>query len=186
MAADKKPDAKKTDDKKKPNQKKEQKFDKKEKQETKVPKGKPIQEQSNEVLVRILGYDVPGSRNIYTGLTKIKGVSWSISNAVCVKMKIPRSKKISELTKDEIKEIEVFIRKPQIAPFLMNRRNDIESGETKHYAGTDLDMKKDFDIRRMKKIKSYKGIRHTMGQPVRGQKTRSHFRKVGRNVRVKR
>ena len=32
---------------------------------------KPQEEQSNEILVRILGYDVPGSRNIYAGLTRI-------------------------------------------------------------------------------------------------------------------
>ena len=45
-------------------------------------------------------------------------------------------------------------------------------------------MKKDFDIRRLKKIRSYKGVRHTSGQPVRGQRTRSHFRKKGQSVSV--
>jgi len=32
------------------------------------------------------------------------------------------------------------------------------------------------DIKRLKKIKSYRGIRHNLGQPVRGQRTKSHFR----------
>jgi len=35
----------------------------------------------------------------------------------------------------------------------------------------------EFDIKRLKKIKSYRGLRHVLGQPVRGQRTRGHFRK---------
>ena len=45
-------------------------------------------------------------------------------------------------------------------------------------------MKREFDIKRMKKIKSYKGARHSAGQPVRGQRTRSHFRSRGKAVGV--
>ena len=52
--------------------------------------------------------------------------------------------------------------------------------------GAELDMRKDFEIRKMKKIRSYKGVRHIMGQPVRGQRTRAHFRKTGKAVGVKR
>jgi small subunit ribosomal protein S13 len=52
--------------------------------------------------------------------------------------------------------------------------------------GSELDLQKEFDIRRIKKIKSYKGVRHLLGQPVRGQRTRSHFRKKGPSVGVKR
>ena len=67
---------------------------------------------------------------------------------------------------------------------MKNRRSDPETGVTSHLYGSDLDMKKEFDIKRMKKIKSYKGIRHTMKLPVRGQRTRSHFRKGGKAVGV--
>ena len=143
-------------------------------------------EMREEFLIRISGYDVPGSRNIYAGLTRIKGVSWSISNAICLKLAFSKSKKISDLTKDEIVKIENFLKNADFKEFLKNRRFDQETGESRHLVGTDLDIKKDFDIRRMKKIKSYKGVRHTMGQPVRGQRTRSHFRKGGRAVGVKR
>ena len=48
-----------------------------------------------------------------------------------------------------------------------------------------MDLAREFDIRRMKKVRSYKGIRHLQGQPVRGQRTRAHFRK-GRSVGVTR
>ncbi len=129
-----------------------------------------------EILVRILGCDIPGSKNLYLGLTYIKGISWAVSNAICIKLHIPKSKKIYELSKEEIQHIEEFLRKLPIPEFLKNRRFDQETGETIHYYGTDLDIKKEFDIKRLIKMKSYRGIRHATGQPVRGQKTRSHFR----------
>ncbi len=145
---------------------------------------KEFKEEELESLVRIMSYDIPGSKNIYTGLTKIKGVSWVISNATCIALKIPKQKKISELSKEEITKIETFLKNPQIQDFLKNRRSDLKTGLTTHEVGSSLDMKKDFDIRRLKKIRSYKGIRHTAGLPVRGQKTRSNFRSKGKAVGV--
>lgn len=161
---------------KQPEKKQEQK---KERKEKKVEPQKEILEES---IVRILSKDIPGTKNVYTGLTRIKGVSWTMSNAACLSLGIPKIKKVSELTKDEIKKIEDFLKTPNVPDYLKNRRYDVETGETKHLIGTDLDMKKDFDIRRLKKIRSYKGIRHTTGQPVRGQRTRSHFRTKGHAV----
>ena len=138
------------------------------------------------ILVRIAGHDIPGNKKLYAGLTRIKGVSWSISNATCLLLKISHDKKISELSKDEIQKIESFLKDPKIYDFMKNRRFDPETGRTSHSISNDLDMKKDFDIRRMKKIKSYGGVRHAAHQPVRGQRTRSHFRKKGQAVSVKR
>lgn len=43
--------------------------------------------------------------------------------------------------------------------------------------GTGLELQTEFDIKRLKKIKSYRGIRHAANLPVRGQRTKSHFRK---------
>ncbi len=146
------------------------------KQEDKAEKKKPQQEALPELLVRIYGYDIPGSKNIYTGLTNIKGVSWSISNAVCYRLGYSKSKKISDLSKEEIKKIEAFLPQIVIPDFLKNRRIDPETGITKHYYGPDLDMKREFDIKRLRNIKSYRGIRHALKLPVRGQRTRSHFR----------
>jgi len=142
------------------------------------------EEEMSEILIRILGYDIPGSRNLFVGLTRIKGVSWAISNAVCLKLNYPRSKKISELSAEEIIKIEEFLRALPVYNFLKNRRFDLETGETSHIYGADIDMKREFDIKRLKEIKSYKGIRHALGQPVRGQSTRSHFRRGGRTVGI--
>jgi len=93
---------------------------------------------------------------------------------------------VPEVLGTQIARIEEFLKDVKIKDFMMNRRKDLETGETKHYVGSDLDMKKDFDIRRLKKIRSYKGIRHTnKSKGVRGQRTRSNFRKKGQAVRVK-
>ena len=54
---------------------------KKQEPKEKKEKKKPVIEEDTEVLVRILGQDIKGSKNVYTGLAKIKGVSWSISPA---------------------------------------------------------------------------------------------------------
>lgn len=59
-----------------------------------------------EHLIRIAGYDIPGSKRLLAGLTRIKGVGWAISNATCLKLGFSRDKKISELTREEIKKIE--------------------------------------------------------------------------------
>lgn len=147
--------------------------------EEKVKKGRP-QEESYEMLIRILGYDLPGSKNIYSALTRIKGISWAISNAICIKLNYSRKTKISELSKDDIAKIENFLKNITLPDYMKNRRTDPETGATTHKYGTDLDIARDFDIKRMKKIKSYKGIRHNSKQPVRGQRTRSHFRSKGR------
>lgn len=158
---------------------KEQKKPQKEQvqKEAKEKKKFSHEEEKSEVLVRIFGYDIPGSKNIYVGLTRIKGVSWTISNAACLKLGYPRTKKIADLSNEDIVRIEEFLKSLNVYPFLKNRRSDVETGETSHFYGTDLDMKREFDIKRLKEIKSYKGIRHSLGQPVRGQRTKSHFRK---------
>jgi small subunit ribosomal protein S13 len=134
------------------------------------------QEKREERLVRILSKDIEGKMKIYVGLTKIKGVSWAFSNAVCRVLKIDKNKTIGSLTDKEIQEISDFIKNPTVPEYIMNRRKDIETGTEKHLTGTDLDLRKDFDIKKLKKIKSYRGIRHTAGLPLRGQRTKAHFR----------
>jgi len=130
-----------------------------------------------EILVRISSTDIPGNKRVYVGLSKIKGISWGMSNAICNILKIDKKRRIKDLSKEEIENIISLVKSPNIPVFLVNRRKDIETGENKHLLGTDLDLTKEFDIKRLKKIKSYRGIRHSAGKPVRGQRTRANFRK---------
>jgi small subunit ribosomal protein S13 len=145
--------------------------------------------QNNEdKLIRILSKDIEGKIKVYPGLTNIKGVSWTLSNAVCKKLNIDKNRKIGNLKEEEIKKIEEFLKKPDLPKHLFNRQKDFETGESKHLTGTDLDLRKDFDIKRLKKIKSYRGLRHTVGLPMRGQRTKSHFRtnrKKGSGIKKK-
>lgn len=136
---------------------------------------KPKEESA--MLIRILSTDIPTEKKILGGLTNIRGVSWSFANAVCNALKLDKNKKIKDLTHEEIDKISEFIKKPKLPSYLLNRKKDLETGEDKHLIGNDLDLREEFDIKRLKKIKCYRGIRHTQGQPVRGQRTKSHFRK---------
>ena len=172
------------------NDEKDLKKEEKARQERKHPeKGKERKkfEEPKEIyaesLVRLLGTDIPGEKNIYTGLTRIKGISWAFSNAICNTLKINKNKKVKDLSQKEIDEIVELTKKPNFPLWMLNRRKDLETGENKHLITTDLELQREFDIRRMKNMKSYKGWRHALGQPVRGQRTRSHFRS-GRSVGV--
>ena len=88
-------------------------------------------------------------------------------------------KKIGDLDEESIDDIEEAIKNPDqldVPDWLRNRRKDREAGENTHLIESDLELKKEFDIRRLKEIGSYKGWRHEIGLPVRGQKTKSSFR----------
>lgn len=130
-----------------------------------------------EKMVRLMSEDIEGAMKVYPALTKINGVSWSLANATCHVLKIDKNRKIGSLTEEELKKITDFIKNPKIPEFLFNRNRDLETGKNIHLSGTGLELQTEFDIKRLKKIKSYRGIRHAAGLPVRGQRTKSHFRK---------
>jgi len=142
-----------------------------------MEKPKTNEQKYEEKLVRILSKDVEGKLKIYVGLTKIKGISWAFSNTICKKLNLDKNRRIGSLTKEEIEKINEFAKNPDAPAFLMNRRKDFETGIDKQKIGNDLDLQKYFDIGRLKKIKSYRGQRHVLGLPMRGQRTKSNFRR---------
>lgn len=127
-------------------------------------------------IIRLLATDIDGDLSVINAMRRIKGVNFMFANAVCNIMGIDRKKKIGEMSPDEIKNIENFIKKPEIPVWLLNRRNDRETGENIHITKVDIDLKKREDINLLRRIRAYKGIRHEQGHPVRGQKTRGSFR----------
>ncbi len=140
--------------------------------------GKNYRKKEEEViLVRILGKDIRGDIKIKSALTRINGISWSVSNAICKILKIDEARSVQDFSKDELSAIEEFMKTPSFLAFIKNRRNDLDSGEDIHISGVDLKLRKEFDLKRLKKIKSYKGIRHIVGLPVRGQRTKANFRR---------
>ena len=131
------------------------------------------------LIVRIFSTDIRGKKTVNIGLCKIRGIDKVFSNAVLSIAKIPKTKLVGKLDETEIKKIEEIIKNPikaRIPEFLCNRPIDPEKGTVRHVVGSDLKLVNDFDIRRMRKIRSYKGIRHALGLKVRGQRTK-HYRK---------
>ncbi|MBW2974783.1 30S ribosomal protein S13 [Candidatus Woesearchaeota archaeon] len=130
--------------------------------------------------VRVADTDLKGDKAIGSSLRQIKGVNFMFSNLICNLAKIEKTKKTGELSEEEIKRINEVINSPikSGAPlWMLNRRKDPETGIDMHIISTDLKFIQDNDIKIMKKIKSYKGIRHILEQPTRGQKTKSNFRR---------
>jgi len=141
-----------------------------------------------KLIVRIANVDIGGNKKLGYALNKIKGISYSFANAVCLVSGIDKFKKVGDCTDEEVKKLSDVIENPakyNIPPWLYNRRKDYETGEDKHILSGNLDFIKSNDIRMMKKIKCYKGVRHALGLPVRGQRTKANFRK-GITLGVKR
>ena len=133
---------------------------------------------------RVMNTDLIGEKPIVQALLKIKGVGFSMASAICNTLNIPKNKKAGSLTDVDAKKIESLIKEAKDLPhWMLNRRFDEVSGETNHLTGSDLNFAVVNDVKRLKKVKSYRGIRHAQGQPSRGQRTRSHFRH-GRAVGV--
>ena len=128
-------------------------------------------------IIRIASKDVPGSLSLYTGFTKIKGISWTMSRVICKNLNLDKGRKIGSLSEEEIKKIEDFIKNPKAPKYILNRQKDFDTGEDGHLTGVNLELKKEADIKRLKKIKTYRGLRHSAKLPVRGQRTRANFRK---------
>ena len=131
-------------------------------------------------IVRIANTDIKGEKSLYMGLARVKGMGFMFSHAVCFLSGIDPTKKVGDLKEDEVKKIESIVRDPTkfgVPAWMLNRRKDPDNGSMKHLLTSDLTFIQDNDIKMMKKIKSYKGIRHSLGQPVRGQRTKSNFRK---------
>lgn len=130
-------------------------------------------------LVRLGNADIFGNVPVYHALCKIKGVSTSFANAVCNVLDLNRRQQIGELTDQQLQQIEDTIKNPtgKIPSFCFNRRRDNETGKDMHIISTDLRLKQEFDLRLMKKLKTYKGRRHVLGLPVRGQRTKGNFRR---------
>jgi small subunit ribosomal protein S13 len=128
--------------------------------------------------------DVDGTLPVGEAVKSLKGVGSAYANAVAEELGYS-DKIIGDLSDEEINDIEETIRNPgqtDIPEWLLNRRKDRETGENDHIIESDLELKEEFDIRRLREIGSYKGWRHSIGLPVRGQKTKSSFRsgsKVG-------
>ena len=93
------------------------------------------------------------------------------------------------MTDAQIESLNKVARDPLAAGvpvWMANRRGDYETGEDKHLVTGTLNFTQENDLKRLKKIKTLRGMRHQRRLPVRGQRTRSNFRRSkGKVVGVK-
>jgi len=157
-----------------------------EKKAERTVKTKKEEKKGMRVVVRVLGTDLDGERGVQNAILKIRGVGHTFAKAVCETAKIDPKRKLGSFTESEISDLEEVIKDPTkfgIPAWIVNRRRDMETGEDMHKTSSDVDVSKKFDVQRMIDKKSYKGVRHMLGLPVRGQRTKSSFRK-GKTVGV--
>jgi len=130
-------------------------------------------------IIRIANSDVSGEERLANALTSIRGIGPRISNAIIQKLKLNPNKLAGKLDDKNVGDIENAIMNlnDYVPDWLLNRQKDYDTGEDIHPVSIELKMTHDEDLNRMKKVKSYKGIRHASGHKVRGQRTYSNGRK---------
>lgn len=130
-------------------------------------------------IIRIANSDVSGEERLVNALTSIRGIGPRISNAIVQKLKLDPNKLAGKLDDKNVVDIEKAIMNlnDYVPDWLLNRQKDYDTGEDIHPVSVELKMTHDEDLNRMKKVKSYKGIRHASGHKVRGQRTYSNGRK---------
>lgn len=130
-------------------------------------------------IVRIADSNIDGNFKVTYGLSHIKGIGIRVAAQITRAAQIPNSKKIGDLSDEEIEKLAGLVEEipERVPPWMLNRRNDYESGEDIHLYSTELNLQFRDDINRLKKIRCYRGVRHETGKKSRGQRTRSNGRK---------
>ena len=113
--------------------------------------------------MRILGITVPDEKRLEIGLTCLYGIGISSARKILNQVGIDYGKKAKDLTLDEENKIRLVVEKIPI------------EGNLKRETAA--------NIKRLKDVKCYRGIRHIKRLPVRGQRTKTNSRTVRGNVR---
>ena len=147
----------------------------------KKPAKKPAEEkESFRGIVRIAGKDVKGQTKLVNSLLHVRGIGHTVaisaSRAIQKELKVDPDTRVGDLTEKQVEDIDKVLfslADHGIPQFILNRRNDYNTGNDKHIIMNDLIFDVSQDVDREKKLFSWKGFRHTFGQKVRGQKTRN-------------
>jgi small subunit ribosomal protein S13 len=125
-------------------------------------------------IIRIAETDIPGNLGLVWGLAKVKGIGYNTAVAICRKLGLNPNMPIGYLSDDEVTQIEEVVKNPKkfgLPLWILNRRSDVETGEDLHLVSSELIYYARRDIEREVKIRSWRGVRHSLGYKVRGQKT---------------
>ena len=108
-------------------------------------------------MARIAGVNIPQNKLVHVGLTYIYGIGEKNSKDICNTLEIPKTKRVNELTDEEILRIREFI-------------------DQKFTVEGDLRRETSLNIKRLIDLASYRGSRHRKKLPVRGQRTHTNAR----------
>lgn len=139
-------------------------------------------------IVRILGTDVDGTLKLPYALAKVKGIGINLGHAITRVLGIDPNIRIGYLSEQQLQRIEEVAKDPKsygIPDWVLNRRRDPTTGKDMNLYGADLEFVTKEDVRRQITIKSWRGIRHSLGLKVRGQRTRTTGR-TGTTIGVSR
>lgn len=111
----------------------------------------------DKIMARMLGVTLPDEKRIDYALTTLYGIGWTNVKVVLATTNVSASKKVKEVTEEEFKKIlEIIETNYKVEGYLREAINE--------------------NIKRLREIGSYKGIRHVRGLPVDGQRTKSNAR----------
>ena len=113
--------------------------------------------------MRILGITVPDEKRLEIGLTAFYGIGIPRARKILSAAGVPAGKRAKELTPEEENKIRVIV---EATPIEGNLKREVAA-----------------NIKRLKDIKSYRGVRHLRRLPTRGQRTKTNSRTVRGNVR---
>ena len=108
-------------------------------------------------MARILGVDIPDNKRLEISLTYIYGIGLSSSHEIMAKLKLNPDMRAGKLTSDDIARLTSLI-------------------QTEYVVEGDLRRQVQNNIKRLVSIHCYRGMRHRLGLPVRGQRTRTNAR----------
>lgn len=130
-------------------------------------------------LVRILDTDLDGKRGVVYSLCGIRGIGRRVAEVIVASTGIDPGMRMGDLTDNKIEKLKSAINaaEKRLPLWMLNRKKDLLTGADKHILGADLMLQLREDINLLRKIRSYRGIRHERGLKVRGQRTKSTGRR---------
>lgn len=106
---------------------------------------------------RMLGVDIPNDKQIQYSLTYLYGVGLYVAREVCEKLGIDPTRRAADLTEEELSRISTMLERDYTVEGPLRRQLTQ-------------------NINRLREVKSYRGIRHRVGLPVRGQRIKTNAR----------
>ncbi len=117
-------------------------------------------------MARVAGTNIPNEKRVEVALTYIYGIGEVRAKQILQAISVDPNTRVKDLTEDQLSKIREYV-------------------DTNYVVEADLSREVTGNIKRLKEIKAYRGLRHSAKLPVRGQRTKTNARtKRGKRVTV--